>query len=249
MKVQFTSDNHKLAGLLDLPTAPPRAYALIAPCFTCSKNSKTAAYLAKSLAHHGIASLRLDFKGLGESEGHFAKNTLSSNIADLIAAAHFLQAEHHPHAPALLIGHSFGGLAVIRAAPQIPTVGAVITVNSPYDPKHITTYFPERLPEIHAHGEATINIAGRPFPIGRDFLHDLDRDDPSAAFDRLHKPILICASPTDDVVSPEHAAQAFAAAHQPKSYLSLPAADHFLSRREDTEYLASLISTWSTPYL
>jgi alpha/beta superfamily hydrolase len=146
MRVEFLSRGLKLAGLVDLPEGPPRAFAVMASCFTCSKNSKTAAYLARGLAVRGIGCLRIDFKGLGESEGEFVKNTLSSNVEDLIAAAEFLRREFSP--PRLMIGHSFGGTAAVRAGRRIDSCRAVAVVNSPSDPKRITTYFPERLREI-----------------------------------------------------------------------------------------------------
>ena len=246
MRVEFQSGACKLAGLLDFAETP-KAFAVIASCFTCSKNSKTAAYLARSLADRGISCLRIDFKGLGESEGDFAPNTLSSNIEDLRSAAQFLERDHQ--APKLLVGHSFGGTAVVRAAKHIPSCRGVVTVNSPADPKRITTYFPDRLAEIREKGSATVDIAGRPFPIGRDFLEDLDRDEGLVEFSRLQKPFLICHSPNDEVVPIEQAAKAFQAAQHPKSFLSLDTADHFLSQSHDTDYLAGMIAAWSSRYL
>lgn len=246
MRVEFQSGGFRLAGLLDL-AQPPKAFAVIASCFTCSKNSKTAAYVARSLAERGISCLRIDFKGLGESEGDFVRNTLSSNIEDIQSAARFLKGEYE--APKLLIGHSFGGTAAVRAAKYVSTCRAVVTINSPADPKRITTYFPERLDEIREKGSAIVDIAGRPFPIGRDFLEDLDRDEGLIEFSRLEKPFLICHSPNDEVVPIEQAAKAFQAAQHPKSFLSLDTADHFLSHRQDTEYLAGAIAAWVQRYL
>jgi alpha/beta superfamily hydrolase len=137
MKVEFLSGGVRLAGLIDLPKEPSKVFAVVASCFTCSKNSRTATYLARGLAARGIGCLRVDFKGLGESGGEFVKNTLSSNVEDLVAAAEFLRREHM--APGLLVGHSFGGAVCLRAARQIESCRAVAVVNSPSDPKHITS--------------------------------------------------------------------------------------------------------------
>ena len=108
----------KLAGLLQLPDGDPAAFALFAHCFTCGRDVKAAAQLARSLAEFGIATLRFDFTGLGSSGGEFARTTFSSNIADLVAAAGALRERHS--APSLLVGHSLGGAAVLAAAPLIP---------------------------------------------------------------------------------------------------------------------------------
>ena len=109
----------RLAALLDCPIERPRAYALFAHCFTCGKDIHAAKRIAEGLTALGIAVLRFDFTGLGSSEGEFANTTFSSNVADLIAAAAELRKQRQ--APAILIGHSIGGAAVLAAAGGVPT--------------------------------------------------------------------------------------------------------------------------------
>ncbi len=247
MKLEFESNGLKLAALLDAPEQTPLAYAIFAPCFTCNKNIKTAAYLGKALAEHGIATLRFDFAGHGESQGDFMDNTLSSNIADIINAANFLAKNHT--APALLLGHSFGGIAAIRAGAKIESVKAVVTVNAPSDPHHLTTAFPEKLPEIHAAGHAMVNIVGRPFPITRRFLQDVETHRSAQAIADLKKPLLICHAANDDVVPFSDAEETFAAASQPKSILSLGNAGHYLFNRADAEHAARFIAAWAKMYI
>lgn len=115
-KVSFKTRNaHVLAGILHRPDAgKPRAFALFAHCFTCTKNIKAAINIAESLCCSGIAVLRFDFTGLGQSEGDFAATNFSSNVEDLIAAADYLRQEHS--APTILVGHSLGGTACLAAA-------------------------------------------------------------------------------------------------------------------------------------
>ena len=107
----------KLAALLDRPAAEPVAYALFAHCFTCGKDVLAAKRIAEGLTSRGIAVLRFDFTGLGGSGGEFANTTFSSNVGDLVAAANHLREMYR--APAILIGHSLGGAAVLAAAAQI----------------------------------------------------------------------------------------------------------------------------------
>jgi alpha-beta hydrolase superfamily lysophospholipase len=248
MRVEFESGGFKLAGIVDAPReGRPKAFAIFAPCFTCNKNIKTVAYIARGLAHHGIGVLRLDFRGLGESEGRFADATLTTNIADLVAAAEFLEREYS--APALLIGHSFGGPAVIRAAPKIPTCRAVVTINSPCDPRHVTSYFEDKLDRIRSEGVVEIDIVGRPFPITRQFIDDLETQNHPAAISNLGKALLVCHSPGDDVVPFAEASEIFECAKQPKSFVSLDTADHYLFKREDAEYAANVIAAWASRYI
>src|SRR5690606_19850160 len=164
------ADGSLLAARLDAPDGPARAHALFAHCFTCGKDVFAASRIAQALVEHGIAVLRFDFTGLGASEGEVANTHFSSNVADLVAAADFLRREHQ--APALLIGHSLGGAAVLSAADAMPEVRAVATIAAPSDPSHVTALFRESLPEIEARGEPRVQLAGRPFRIRREFLAD-----------------------------------------------------------------------------
>ena len=171
-RFQFmSSEGHQLAAALDLPEGAPRAYALFAHCFTCGKDVLAARRIATALAARGIAVLRFDFTGLGSSEGDFANATFSSNVADLVRAADHLRETRE--APAILIGHSLGGAAILAAAGQIPEARAVVTIAAPSDPIHVTGLFKESLEEIRAHGKSEVSLAGRPFQISREFLEDI----------------------------------------------------------------------------
>jgi len=157
------TQGHELAARMELPATTPRAYALFAHCFTCSKDSKGATYISQALAARGIAVLRFDFTGLGMSGGDFADSNFSSNVGDLIAAANYLRAHHQ--APQLVVGHSLGGTAVLAAAHDIPEARAVATIGSPYEPKHVAHLIRDGKDKILADGEAQVDIGGRPFTI------------------------------------------------------------------------------------
>ncbi|HUS36554.1 MAG TPA: alpha/beta hydrolase family protein [Verrucomicrobiae bacterium] len=251
MRVEFRSGDFKLAGVVDLPReGAARSFAIFAPCFTCNKNIKTAAYISRGLAEHGIGVLRIDFRGLGESEGIFAEANLSTNVADVVAASEFLQREYS--APGLLVGHSFGGPAVIRAAAKIASCRAVATINSPADPLHVASYFADKLERIRNEGSVSVDIVGRPFPMTRQFIEDLQKQNHPAAISSLAdlgKALLVCHAPADDVVPLAEAAEIFEAAKHPKSFVSLDKADHYLFKREDADYAAKMIATWAARYV
>jgi putative redox protein len=237
----------QLTALLQQPTGEPRGYALFAHCFTCSKDSRAARRIAESLAGHGIAVLRFDFTGLGSSEGEFANTTFSSNVADLVAAADHLRTTLG--APALLIGHSLGGAAMLAAASRIPEARAVVTIGAPSDPSHVTNLFAERIQAIRECGEGEVELAGRVFRIRRDFLDDVAEQRLLAEVGTLRRALLVMHAPTDGVVSIDNAADIFTAARHPKSFVSLDDADHLLSRQRDAGYAADVIAAWSQRYL
>ena len=247
-RFQFTgSDGQQLAASLDLPEREPLAYALFAHCFTCGKDGLAAKRIATTLAARGIAVLRFDFTGLGSSEGDFANSTFSSNVADLVRAADHLRETRK--APAILIGHSLGGAAILAAAGQIPDARAVVTIAAPSDPAHVTGLFKERIEDIRKHGKAEVSLAGRPFLINREFLDDIAEHGLMAHVAKLHKALLIMHSPTDDTVGIDNATHIFVAAKHPKSFVSLAGADHLLTGKRDAAYVADVIAAWAERYL
>jgi uncharacterized OsmC-like protein/fermentation-respiration switch protein FrsA (DUF1100 family) len=241
------TDGQMLAAALDLPDVEPAAYALFAHCFTCSKDSLAAARIAAALTARGIAVLRFDFTGLGSSEGDFANATFSSNVADLVLAADHLR--NIRKAPAILIGHSLGGAAILAAAAAIPEARAVVTIAAPSDPAHVTHLFADRLDDIRTRGEVEVTLAGRPFTIKRTFLDDIAEHNLTAYVAKLHKALLIMQSPTDDTVGIDNATRIFLAAKHPKSFVSLDGMDHLLTKRSDAVYVADVIAAWAGRYL
>lgn len=237
----------ELDARLDMPALPPRAFALFAHCFTCSKESKAATYVSLALAEQGIAVLRFDFTGLGGSGGDFADTGFSSNVADLIAAADWLRDNHG--APAILIGHSLGGAAVLAAAGRIPEVRAVATIAAPYEPAHVKRLLKSSADEIAATGEAEVELAGRRFRIRREFLEDLESQSQRQAIAALRRALLVMHSPVDDTVAIDNATGIFTAAKHPKSFVSLDTADHLLTRREDARYAAAVLAAWASRYV
>ncbi len=246
--VRFTSnEGHQLSGILDSPGEQPRAFALFAHCFTCSKNLKAATNIAKSLNDAGIAVLRFDFTGLGESEGEFADTNLSSNVADLLAAVAYL--EENYWAPSILIGHSLGGTAVLQAAEDIPSAVAVVTIGSPSRPSHITAMLKNERAEIESTGQATVQLGGRPFVIKKQFLEDLERHGLPESIGGLRKALLVMHAPLDDIVEVENASELFMQAKHPKSFVSLDKADHLMTREEDSRYAGHVLAAWASRYL
>jgi alpha/beta superfamily hydrolase len=241
------ADGHLLSARLDRPASTPRAYALFAHCFTCSKDSLAAVHVGRELAAQGIAALRFDFTGLGSSSGDFADTNFSSNVADLIAAADFLRERFT--APQLLIGHSLGGTAVLAAAERIPEVSAVATIGAPYQPDHVRRLLVPASAEIEARGEAEVLLAGRKFRIKRQLLEDLAAHHTRESISKLGKALLVFHSPVDLIVDITNAGQIFGVAKHPKSFVSLAEADHLLTRASDCSFVAAVLASWVNRYV
>ena len=241
------SQGGQLSGRLELPDGPVRASALFAHCFTCGKDSLAATRISRALNAHGIAVLRFDFTGIGASEGDFASTNFSSNLADLVAVAAYMRARGM--APALLIGHSLGGAAVLGMARQVPEARAVVTIAAPSDPRHVLGLLGDDVERIRAEGELDVKLAGRPFRMTRQFIDDVSSHSLRDEIANLNRPLLVLQSPSDDTVGVENGLEIFDAASQPKSYVALEGADHLLQNRAGAAYAAVMIAAWAQHYL
>lgn len=237
----------KLAGRLHLPPGRPRAFALFAHCFTCSKDLKAAVAISRGLAEQGIATLRFDFTGLGESDGDFADSNFSSNVEDLVAAADMLRERYQ--APSILVGHSLGGAAALVAAHRIEEVRAVATIGAPCDPARVRENFKGKIDEIEDEGSATVDLAGRKFTIKRQFLDDLEDRNQQEKIHTLGRALLVFHSPRDEIVGIDNARRIYEAARHPKSFVTLDQADHLLSDRADARYVSVVLGAWASRYL
>lgn len=246
----LTFDNgrgDRLAARLERPEEGVRGFALFAPCFTCGKDHLAAVRISRCLAERGIGTLRLDFTGLGDSEGDFGRAGFADHVEDVAAAASFL--EERGEAPALLVGHSLGGAAVIAAASRIASAKAVATVGAPFDVAHVLEHFGPALREIEAEGEADVRLAGREFQVTDEFIAETRGHDQAARLAELGRALLVMHAPTDNVVGIDNAGEIFGAARHPKSFVSLADADHLLSKAADAEYAAAIIAAWAERWL
>ncbi len=244
----LNSRNERLSARLDLPEdEQPIAYALFAHCFTCTKNIKAAVNIAAALNREKIAVLRFDFTGLGQSEGDFADTNFTTNVADLVAAAKFLEREYQ--APQIIIGHSLGGAAILQAAAEINSLKAVVTIAAPHDPGHVTHLFAMMRDQIENNGAAEVNLAGRRFTIKKQFLEDLEMQQLDTHIKELKTALLVMHSPRDTTVAIDNAAKIYQAAKHPKSFVSLDDADHLLLHEKDSLYVGMMIAAWSRRYI
>lgn len=248
-KVTFENNlGYSLAAKLELPVNQrPHTFAVFAHCFTCNKNLTAVRNISRALNQEGIAVLRFDFTGLGESEGDFADTNFTSNVQDLVAAAKFLSENFE--APQMLIGHSLGGAAVIAAAAELPEVTAVATIGAPADPGHVSHLLQHGIEEIEKQGAAEVTIGGRPFRVKKQFLEDIREQSLHEKMKRFGKALLILHSPQDLTVEVANAARLYAAARHPKSFISLDGADHLLSKKEDSHYAGDVIACWVKRYI
>ncbi len=238
-----------LSGRLDLPLKrTPRAYVLFAHCFTCSKNLRSVDHISQSMTAEGFAVLRFDFTGLGQSKGEFADSNFSTNLDDLTSACTFLGENYA--SPQVLIGHSLGGTAVLHVAGMLPDVKAVVTLAAPADPGHVMHLLSSSVDTLEKDGEAEVDIGGRPFKMKKQFLDDLKaREEKEDVIAHLGRALLVMHSPQDTIVGIDNAADIYARARHPKSFISLDGADHLLFNEKDAWYTGKMAAAWCARYI
>ena len=226
-RVRFAGGlGHELAGVLELPSGEPRAWAVFAPCFTCPKDAKAIVRISQNLAEAGVAVLRYDVTGTGESAGDFITTTFSSQVDDLHAAAAFVR-DRHP-GPGLVAGISLGGAVVVAGAGRVAGATAAASINAPADTVHLRDLLLRLAPSILDDGEAALTLIGITTRIGRALVEDLPHHHVERAAAELSLPLMVLHAPDDAIVPVAHGERLFAAARQPKSFVAIAGANHLL---------------------
>ncbi len=248
-RIKFkNTEELELSARLELPIGhKANKFAIFAHCFTCGKNARAATSISRELTQSGFGVLRFDFTGLGQSEGEFEDSGFTSNVQDIISAADFLKEFYS--APALLIGHSLGGTAVIHAAAHLESVKAICTIGAPFEASHVLHLIGDSRDAIERDGKAEVQIGMRPFNIGKSFIDDLEKLSTAAILPKLRKAVLIMHAPQDEIVEISNAAEIYKAAYHPKSFISLDGADHLLTDNEDSTYVSAVIGAWVKRYV
>ena len=250
-RVQFeNASGIRLAGIIDWPAedAPISAFAVFSHCFTCSKDLKAIVRISRGLAKHGIAVLRFDFTGLGDSKGNFSETNFDNNLADVDAAVSFLERNHQ--APTILIGHSLGGAAMMVKSRQIPSARVLVTIASPSTTEHLANFLSTTNPKIESEGEGVVEIGGRHWTMRKQLIENLRSLNLPAEIEQISIPHLIMHPPEDETLPYWHAEELFRMTGGPKSMVTLVGSDHLLVKnKEDVAFVAELINLWATRYM
>jgi len=242
-----SSTGPRLAGLIDLPPGEIRGWGVFSHGFTLGKDSPAAARICKQLASEGIAMLRFDNLGLGDSEGDWGDGSFTVKVADTRRALAFLADRGTP--ADLMVGHSWGGAAVLAAAGDEPAVRAVVTIGAPSDPSTVEHQYDAVVDRACVDGHAEWLVGGKALELKRAFVEDVRRAHILDVVPRLHRPLLVMHSPTDDTVAISDAGDIFLAARHPRSFISLEGSDHLLTAPGQAARAARIISAWADPYL
>jgi len=236
-----------LSGIIDVPADELRGWAVFSHGFTLGKDCPAASRICKQPAADGIGVLRFDNLGIADSDGDWGDGSFSHKVADTVLAVEFMNSTGRE--VKLLVGHSWGGAAVIAAAERCPTVTAVASVAAPYDPSHVEHNYDSLVERIERDYEAPFFVGGKALTLKRQFIEDVRGADLSHCIRALKRPLMVMHSPTDNTVGIKNASDIFRTARHPRSFVSLEGADHLLVGKNQAARAARIVSAWVDPYL
>lgn len=118
-KISVAGPAGHLEGVAHVPEGMPRAIAVIAhplPIMGGTMENKVVTTLAKTFAELGLAALRFNFRGVGNSEGAFDSG--NGEVEDALAVTRYGR-QTYGDLPLVLAGFSFGGYVQARAAQHL----------------------------------------------------------------------------------------------------------------------------------
>ncbi|OBJ53419.1 S9 family peptidase [Mycobacterium sp. 1423905.2] len=242
-----SSTGPNLAGVIDVPEGDVRGWGVFAHGFTLGKDSPAAARICKQLAADGIGMLRFDALGLSGSEGDWGDGSFTVKVNDIVKACEFMAERGTP--ADILVGHSWGGAAVLAAARKCPGVRSVVTVAAPIDVGHVEKHYDAVVDRCLTEGSAEWMVGGRTLTLKREFVEDVRAAQLEDKIPDLRLPLLILHSPTDNTVGIENASEIFRLARHPRSFVSLEGSDHLLTARGQAHRAGRIIGAWADAYL
>lgn len=162
--------------------------------------------LAEDLAAHGIATVRLDFAGCGDSTEPYANYTLANMAADVDSVIGYMQATYGTGKTAL-VGHSMGG----RLASLYPQLGQYpVTALALWSPANGTGLQGleflsidnfAAVEELAARADAEGSVAAWGVELSAAYIDGMRDSDPNAALQESGLPLLLTYSGNERILS------------------------------------------------
>ncbi len=206
-KVFFRNDRKEnLIGILHMPNGNGK-FPVVIGChgFRADKSSGKLVALGNELPKHGIAFLRFDFSGHGESEGKFEDTTVTNQVDDLRSALDFVCGhENLDETKTGVVGSSLGGMVAVISAAEDERIKclALLCPLSDFTIINLPQYSKEKLKEWKEKGTTLVRTFknGTTLPIKYRFYEDGLSYDVYKTAEKVSAPTLILHGDGDDVV-------------------------------------------------
>ena len=217
-EVSYEVAGQKVVGTLTMPNQAGQVPAvLLLHGFTATRNESASKFvpeglfgrMAKELEKQGIASLRIDMRGSGKSDGKFENLTVESEIADALAGLEYLnQLENVDKDRISVMGLSLGGIVTTATAGRSTySIRSVVLWNPGINPPAaFITMFGKDTVQNATKNKDAVSVAplnGNNLSLKGEFYRSLYRVVPAAELSRYHGPVLLAIGTKDDIVWPQ----------------------------------------------
>jgi dipeptidyl aminopeptidase/acylaminoacyl peptidase len=236
LPVVFECRGQQIVGMLHLPAGKGRfPAALLLHGFTGTKceTHRMFVKLSRQLAAQGVACLRFDFRGSGDSAGEFEQMTIRSEVADALEALKYLARHKQVNSRRIaLIGMSLGGAiaahVVARESSRIkslvlwaPVAEGAKVLDGLSSPEAVASLVQTGITDYDG------NL------VGIQFIRQFGEMKPLREVAKAKCPMLIVHGSEDETVPPQHSDLYERALQSPKRQIKkvvIPGADHTFSR-------------------
>lgn len=255
--LSFISGGNKIAASAHLTRedGPKTPAVLLCHGFTGNRIEQRYIFvrLSRQLSLFGLASLRFDFRGCGESEGLFKSFTLVDHVEDAKRALEVLQ--NHPRVDADrigLLGYSLGGCIAAVVAGECSNLKTVVLWSPVAFPGKL---FYQQRDDLHpgdflSSSREYIEYDG--WAIGIDFIRSLDLVAPVKSLAGFAGPVLLCHGRKDKMVDVSHSRAYLEARNLPDlitESLFLPESGHGYKPLNEDAKLLEKTTLWYKQYL
>lgn len=226
------SDGVEIRGMIHWPQRRTAACVICSHGLFSSKDSPKFIAIADQLAREGIAAIRYDHRGCGESQGRLEDTTVSSRLNDLESVYQF--ARDHPRMNGHFgyMGSSMGGYISLLACARNPEVRAVVVWATPCSIRW---------------KRADAVKAGQPL-LSDLFFEDLQKYALAEVLGNVRR-CLVVHGQEDELVPVRHAHKIYELVDEPKAIEIFPKADHRFTGAGDRERAIVLTSEWFKHHL
>lgn len=254
--VRFTANGRTTVGTLCLPTnatAPVPAVVMLHGTGSSRDEAGNGyAYAAPAMAASGIATLRIDMIGAGDSEVGYEFYNYETAVEDAVAAKEFLRGLSSIDGSRIgVMGWSQGGTNAISAAAADSGFKSVVLWAGALDLTILVT--PQQYEEAKANGFSMLELGWRaPLKLGLQWFDDVFTKDMDAYVKQIKAPVLALNGENDDVVDPSSGAHIAEICANPASrQILIPGADHTFNVFSDPELkaLSQVVGTTTAWFL
>lgn len=241
--VYFYNDaEEKIAGTLHVPDDPTDCGVVLGHCFTCSRHISIIRDISNGLVANGMAALRFDFSGNGQSEGDFSDTSYTKHIGEMERAVAFFAEQGYRRFG--LTGHSMGAAVAVLAGARLAEVLGVCALGGRMAGRETAPFFgKEKMAELRKTGRLRFESRGRDLALKETFFTDLQRYDLRKTVRSFQPPLLVVHGDQDEIIPVENAREAQQL--NPKVDVEIvPEADHMFSDSEHRRHIAETVAAW-----